>query len=72
MSPHERRILALVAEGRFNLGIAEQMTCQVGTVEKHLSAITSKLGPSSIDPPQRRGVNVRVLAAQAFLRGSHR
>ncbi|CRK61399.1 hypothetical protein [Alloactinosynnema sp. L-07] len=44
----------------------------MGTVEKHLSAITSKLGPSSIDPPQRRGVNVRVLAAQAFLRGSHR
>ncbi|WP_436493595.1 response regulator [Actinokineospora sp. HUAS TT18] len=68
LSPHERRILALVAEGRSNLGIAEQMTCQVGTVEKHLSTITSKLGLTAIDPPQRRGVNVRVLAALAFLR----
>ncbi|HVK23383.1 MAG TPA: response regulator transcription factor [Actinokineospora sp.] len=69
LSPHERRILAMVAEGRSNLGIAEQMACQVGTVEKHLSAITSKLGLSAIDQPQRRGMNVRVLAALAFLRG---
>jgi len=68
LSPHERRILALVAEGRSNLGIAEQMTCRVTTVEKHLFAITAKLGLASIGEQGRRGVNVRVLAALAFLR----
>jgi DNA-binding NarL/FixJ family response regulator len=70
LSPHERRVLALVAEGRSNLGIAEHMACQVGTVEKHLSAITSKLGLGSLGEVQRRGVNVRVLATLAFLRGT--
>jgi DNA-binding NarL/FixJ family response regulator len=70
LSPHERRVLALVAEGRSNPGIAERMGCQVGTVEKHLSAITSKLGLGSLGEVNRRGVNVRVLATLAFLRGT--
>jgi DNA-binding NarL/FixJ family response regulator len=70
LSPHERRVLALVAEGRSNLGIAEQMTCRVGTVEKHLSVITAKLGLGSLGEVKRRGVNVRVLAALAYLRGA--
>lgn len=69
LSPHERRILALVAEGRSNLGIAEQMECQVSTVEKHLSTITGKLRLAPPDSRTRRGVNVRVLAALAFLTG---
>jgi DNA-binding NarL/FixJ family response regulator len=70
LSPHERRVLALVAEGRSNLGIAEHMACQVGTVEKHLSVITAKLGLGSLGEVKRRGVNVRVLATLAFLRGT--
>ncbi len=70
LSPHERRVLALVAEGRSNLGIAERMGCRVGTVEKHLSVITAKLGLGSLGDVERRGVNVRVLATLAFLRGS--
>jgi DNA-binding NarL/FixJ family response regulator len=70
LSPHERRVLAMVAEGRSNLGIAEQMTCRVGTVEKHLSVITAKLGLGSLGEVKRRGVNVRVLAALAYLRGA--
>jgi DNA-binding NarL/FixJ family response regulator len=70
LSPHERRVLALVAEGRSNPGIAERMGCQVGTVEKHLSVITSKLGLGSLGEVDRRGVNVRVLATLAFLRGT--
>lgn len=70
LSPHERRILALVAEGRSNLGIAQQMECRISTVEKHLTAITHKLGLGGIDEPARRGVNVRVLATLAFLRGA--
>lgn len=70
LSPHERRVLALVAEGRSNLGIAERMGCRVGTVEKHLSVITGKLGLGSLGEVDRRGVNVRVLATLAFLRGT--
>jgi DNA-binding NarL/FixJ family response regulator len=70
LSPHERRVLALVAEGRSNPGIAERMGCRVGTVEKHLSVITSKLGLGSLGEENRRGVNVRVLATLAFLRGT--
>lgn len=70
LSPHERRVLALVAEGRSNLGIAERMGCQVGTVEKHLSVITGKLGLASLGEAKRRGVNVRVLATLAYLRGT--
>ncbi|MGB2568577.1 MULTISPECIES: response regulator transcription factor [Micromonospora] len=70
LSPHERRVLALVAEGRSNLGIAEQMGCQVGTVEKHLSAITGKLRLIPGDARARRGINVRVLATLAFLGGT--
>lgn len=70
LSPHEQRILALVAEGRSNLGIAEQVDCQIGTVEKHLSAIGGKLGLTPADPQTRRGVNVRVLATLAFLSSS--
>lgn len=71
LSPHERRILALVAEGRSNRGIAEQMECQISTVEKHLSTITGKLRLAPPDSRTRRGVNVRVLAALAFLSGVH-
>jgi DNA-binding NarL/FixJ family response regulator len=70
LTPHERRVLALVAEGRSNLGVAEGMGCQVGTVEKHLSVITAKLGVGALGDVPRRGVNVRVLATLAFLRGT--
>jgi DNA-binding NarL/FixJ family response regulator len=70
LTPHERRILALVAEGRSNLGIAQHLGCQISTVEKHLSAVTTKLGLTAMDDTHRRGVNVRVLATLAFLRGA--
>ncbi|MDM4720743.1 helix-turn-helix transcriptional regulator [Micromonospora sp. WMMA1363] len=70
LSPHERRVLTLLAEGLSNLGIAERMSCRVGTVEKHLSAITGKLDLIPADPDARRGINVRVRAALAFLGGA--
>jgi DNA-binding NarL/FixJ family response regulator len=70
LTSHERRVLALVAEGRSNLGIAQQLGCQISTVEKHLTVITDKLGLSTTSDPHRRHVNVRVLATLAFLRGS--
>ncbi|HEY0698503.1 MAG TPA: response regulator transcription factor [Micromonospora sp.] len=69
LSPHERRVLALVAEGWSNRGIADQVGCQVSTVEKHLSTITAKLRLVPARPGARRGVNLRVLAVLAFLSG---
>lgn len=68
LSAHERRILALVAEGRSNLGIAQHLGCQISTVEKHLSVITSKLGVLAVAGRERSGVNVRVLATLTYLR----
>jgi DNA-binding NarL/FixJ family response regulator len=68
LTPQERRILALVAEGRSNLGIAQQLDCQISTVEKHLTVINGKLGLLNADTGWRRHVNTRVLAALAFLR----
>ena len=69
LSSHERRVLALVAEGRSNRGIAHALGCQVGTVERHLSSITAKLGLTTLDEPPRRRVHLRVLTALAYLRG---
>ncbi|MEV7630287.1 response regulator transcription factor [Actinoplanes sp. NPDC089786] len=68
LTPHERRILALVAEGRSNLGIAQILNCQVGTVEKHLSTLADKLGLPTAEDSRRRQVNIRVLTALTFLR----
>jgi len=70
LTPHERRVLALVAEGCSNLGIAQQLDCQISTVEKHLTVITEKLGLPTASEDRRRHVNVRVLATLTFLRSS--
>lgn len=70
LTPHERRVLSLVAEGRSNLSIAQYLNVKISTVEKHLSAITSKLGLLAINGRDRRDVNVRVLATLEFLRSS--
>lgn len=70
LTAHERRILALVAEGRSNLAIAQHTGSQISTVEKHLSTINAKLGLNQAPAGGRRSVNVRVLATLEFLRGS--
>lgn len=71
LTPHERRVLALVAEGRSNLGIAQALNCQISTVEKHVSTVADKLGLPATKDAQRRQVNIRVLTALAFLRSTH-
>jgi DNA-binding NarL/FixJ family response regulator len=71
LTSHEQRVLALAAEGRSNLGIAQQLGCRISTVEKHLSVITEKLGLPASNDESRPGVNVRVLAAITYLR-SHK
>jgi len=63
LSAREREVLALIAEGRSNAGIAEALTITEKTVEFHVSSIFSKLGlEGSV------GEHRRVLAVLAFLR----
>jgi DNA-binding NarL/FixJ family response regulator len=51
LSPREREVLALMAEGRSNKGIADALVVTVPAVERHVTGIFSKLGlpPSSED-----------------------
>jgi DNA-binding NarL/FixJ family response regulator len=62
LTPRERDVLALMAEGRSNAGIAAALVVSAGVVEKHVASIFSKLGlpPSEAD-------NRRVLAVLRYL-----
>ena len=62
LSVREREVLALLAEGRANAGIAKRLWVTEGTVEKHVRAIMSKLGLAETDEDHRR-----VLAVLTFL-----
>ena len=62
LSPREREVLALMAEGRSNVGISRQLWVTEGTVEKHVRSILIKLRLSETDEAHRR-----VLAVLAFL-----
>jgi DNA-binding NarL/FixJ family response regulator len=62
LTPRERDVLALMAEGRSNGAIAERFFVSERAVEKHISNIFSKLGLPPSDSDHRR-----VLAVLAFL-----
>jgi serine/threonine-protein kinase PknK len=62
LSAREREVLALMAEGRSNAGIARRLWVTEGTVEKHVRSILGKLSLSETDDDHRR-----VLAVVAFL-----
>jgi DNA-binding NarL/FixJ family response regulator len=62
LSPREREVLALMAEGRSNVGIARQIFISEGTVEKHVRSILTKL-----DLPEQDDDHRRVLAVITFL-----
>lgn len=62
LSSREREVLALMAEGRSNAGIARQLWITEGTVEKHVSSILMKLGLPETEDDHRR-----VLAVVRFL-----
>jgi DNA-binding NarL/FixJ family response regulator len=62
LSPREREVLALMAEGRSNSGIAQKLWVTEGTVEKHIGNILMKLHLPETDDMHRR-----VLAVLTFL-----
>jgi len=63
LSGRELEVLALMAEGRSNIGIARQLWVTEGTVEKHVRSILTKLNLPEADEDHRR-----VLAVITFLR----
>jgi DNA-binding NarL/FixJ family response regulator len=62
LTPREREVLGLMAEGRSNTGIARHLVVSDGAVEKHISSIFSKLGLATSDTEHRR-----VLAVLQYL-----
>ena len=63
LTPRERDVLTLMAEGRSNAAIASQLVVSAGAVEKHVSNIFAK-----INLPELGSDNRRVLAVLAWLR----
>ncbi len=62
LTPREREVLGLMAEGRSNTGIAQALVLSVGAVEKHIASIFGKLALAPSDSDHRR-----VLAVLAYL-----
>jgi DNA-binding NarL/FixJ family response regulator len=63
LTPREREVLSLMAEGRSNGGIAAELVLTVGAVEKHIASIFTKL-----HLPQTSTDHRRVLAVLEYLR----
>ena len=63
LTPREREVLGLMAEGRTNAGIAKNLWLTEKTVETHVSSILSKLGLTNPADNHRR-----VLAVLTYLR----
>ena len=63
LTPREREVLGLMAEGRTNAAIARELVVTGGAVEKHVSSIFSKLDLPATDDDHRR-----VLAVLTYLR----
>jgi DNA-binding NarL/FixJ family response regulator len=62
LSPREREVLSLMAEGRSNAGIAHHLWITEGTVEKHVRSILRRLRLPASEDDQRR-----VLAVITYL-----
>ena len=65
LSPREREVLGLLAEGRSNRAIGERLQLSPRAVQKHVTAVFAKLGLESDEDDNRR-----VLAVLAHLRGA--
>lgn len=64
LTPRERDVLALLAEGRSNAGIAGRLYLSASAVTKHIATIFDKLGLTAAEHDNRR-----VLAVLAYLDG---
>ena len=67
LTPREREVLALMAEGLGNVAIAEKLVISEGAVHKHVGNVFLKLGLPPSDSGHRR-----VLAVLAYLEGGER
>jgi DNA-binding NarL/FixJ family response regulator len=65
LTPREREVLSLMAEGRTNAGIARRLWLTERTIETHVRSILGKLGLPASDDDHRR-----VLAVLAYLRAA--
>ena len=65
LSQREREVLALMAEGRSNVGIAQDLYLSPRTVEAHVTSVFAKLGLEATDTH-----NNRVRAVLAYLRSA--
>ncbi|MHA3724924.1 LuxR C-terminal-related transcriptional regulator [Leucobacter sp. HY1910] len=65
LTPREREVLGLMAEGRTNAGIAERLFVGTGAVEKHVTSVFQKLGLQGSGAEHRR-----VLAVLAYLQNT--
>jgi DNA-binding NarL/FixJ family response regulator len=65
LTPRERQVLAAMAEGRSNAGIAAALVLSGGAVEKHIASIFGKLGLEPFGQDNRR-----VLAVLRYLRAT--
>jgi DNA-binding NarL/FixJ family response regulator len=63
LTPREREVLSLMAEGRSNKAVADQLVVTERAVEKHVTSIFGKLRLSAAPEDHRR-----VLAVLAYLR----
>jgi DNA-binding NarL/FixJ family response regulator len=64
LTPREAEVLALLAEGRTNGGVAKALFVTEGAIEKHVRSIFGKLGLAQSEADHRR-----VLAVLAYLHG---
>ena len=65
LNPREREVLARMAEGRSNVGIAQDLYLSPRTVEAHVTSVFGKLGLEQTDTD-----NNRIRAVLAFLRSA--
>jgi DNA-binding NarL/FixJ family response regulator len=63
LTPRERTVLSLMAEGRSNQGIADELIVTVSAVERHVTNIFGKLGLRTAPEDHRR-----VLAVLQYLK----
>jgi DNA-binding NarL/FixJ family response regulator len=63
LTPRERQVLALIAQGLSNAGIARELVVTVAAIERHVTSIFDKLGLNQTPEAHRR-----VLAVLTYLR----